>query len=195
MHRIKVCIVELQELISTRRTIYTFKFVFPYTFMEEIFCELNIQMKVHLFSGKSYFGTAWINGCRRIASLEVQRSNLVDSHNNLIHLTLVGIVGVAHYCRICFAVCRFSLNIVSSKVAFRKGVIKTRCKRYRANRKQLSCYPIARICKVCHAHIAKVSIRLPSFHDSRLNITVCYLFVSHNLFPPYAVGLYPALIS
>ena len=44
MHRIKVCIVELQELISTRRTIYTFKFVFPYTFMEEIFCELNIQM-------------------------------------------------------------------------------------------------------------------------------------------------------
>ena len=117
-----------------------------------------------------------------LTSGKVGLANLVDTHNHLIYFADIVVSAFANCCRVNFAICRFSLPVISQEIFSAKNVVIVRRKTYRTGWKKSFCEIIAGILVISQCHVSKCCVGSEhAFCDFSLNSRCC---ISHVYIPP-----------
>ena len=139
-NRVRICIAELNELVCAwSGVINTLKFVLPCSFFEIARCKQTVLVDVSLFCNCSSALLFRLNDRWTLTSGKVGLANLVDTHNHLIYFADIVVSAFANCCRVNFAICRFSLPVISQEIFSAKNVVIVRRKTYRTGWKKSFC--------------------------------------------------------
>ena len=147
-------------------------------------------MEQLLIGNKPVFGPFGVNGRRHVRTHIVLCANLVNAHDNLVHLTFISCVRVTHLCRRNLTEFRFPLYIIPCKVSLVVNIIIPGGKVYWADWENAGRHIVPGVCEERHAHICQVSVGLPALSDTCHQFTGTPYFSSctHFLLPPYALA-------
>ena len=168
MHRVKVGVAELQELAAAGGGGHTGPLLAPNSGVEEIPGKDDVLMEKHLLRGEAHLGAARVRHTGGAAALVIQRGNLVDAHDHLVDLALIGVVGLAEDGGLHLTVGGLALHVVTGQVRLAEFVVIAAGLADGADGEDAGGHEIAGVGEVGHRHIGEIAVGPPALGDLSL---------------------------